>query len=157
MSALPAKATKRFPAGPEGGSRVATIDSSVLVSLFNSRDRLHAQTVAWFREAVADGEPLRAPVTALAEISAAIAAGTGDKQLARDVETHVRHSPLFEFLPVALPLAERAATLAAEHQLRGSDAIYFAVAETLGDTLVTLNPRQLQRGSAVVETQRPRV
>ena len=136
---------------------MATIDSSVLISLFNTKDRLHGQTVAWFRESVADGEPLRAPVTALAEVSAAIAAGTGDKQLARDVEAHVRHSPLFEFLPVALPLAERAATLAAEHQLRGSDAIYFAVAETLGDRLVTLNPRQLQRGGTVVETVRPRV
>ena len=70
---------------------------------------------------------------------------------------HVRHSPLFEFLPVAMPLAERAATLAAEHQLRGSDAIYFAVAETLGDRLITLNPRQLQKGNSVVETVRPRV
>lgn len=136
---------------------MATIDSSVLISLFNDRDRLHGQTLAWFREAVADGEPLRAPVIALAEVSAAIAAGTGDKQLAREVETHVRHSPLFEFLPVAMPLAERAATLAAEHQLRGSDAIYFAVAETLGDSLITLNPRQLQQGSVVVETRRPRI
>ena len=136
---------------------MATIDSSVLVSLFNSRDRLHDQTVAWLRQAVADGEPLRTPVTALPDVVAAIAAGTGDKQLARDVETHVRHSPLFEFLPVALPLAERAATLAAEHQLRGTDAIYFAVAETLGDRLITLNPRQLQRGSSVVETGRPRL
>jgi len=136
---------------------MATLDSSVLISLFNSGDRLHGQTVAWFREAVADGEPLRAPVIALAEVAAAIAAGTGDKQLARDVEMHVRHSPLFEFLPVAMPLAERAAVLAAEHQLRGSDAIYFAVAETLGDRLVTLNPRQLQRGNQIVETARPRV
>lgn len=136
---------------------MATLDSSVLVSLFNSQDRLHHQTLAWFRESVADGEPLRAPVIALAEVAAAIAAGTGDKQLARDVETHMRHSPLFEFLPVALPLAERAATLAAEHQIRGNDAIYFAVAETLGDRLVTLNPRQLQRGNSVVETVRPRV
>ena len=136
---------------------MATLDSSVLISLFNSRDRLHEQTLTWFRESVADGEPLRAPVTALAEVAAAIAAGTGDKQLARDVETHMRHSPLFEFLPVALPLAERAATLAAEHQLRGADAVYFAVAETLGDRLVTLNPRQLQRGSSVVETVRPKV
>lgn len=136
---------------------MATLDSSVLISLFNAHDRQHAQTAAWFREAVADGEPLRAPVTAIAEVSAAISIGTGDKQLARDVETHIRHSPLFEFLPVAMPLAERAATIAAEHQVRGTDAIYFAVAETLGDKLVTLNPRQLQRGSAVVETVRPRI
>ena len=136
---------------------MATLDSSVLISLFNAHHRQHAQTVPWLREAVADGEPLRAPVTALAELSGAIATGTGDKQLARDVEAHIRHSPLFEFLPVAMPLAERAATIAAEHQVRGTDAIYFAVAETLGDRLVTLNPRQLQRGGAVVETVRPRV
>lgn len=136
---------------------MATLDASVLISLFNTRDRQHGATVTWFREAVADGEPLRAPVTVLSEVSAAIAAGTGDKQLARDVEAHIRHSPLFELLPVALPLAERAATLAAEHQLRGTDAVYFAVAETLGDRLVTLNPRQLQRGNTVVETARPRV
>ncbi len=135
---------------------MATLDASVFVSLFNGRDRQHEATVAWLREAVADGEPLRAPVIALAEVSAAIAAGTGDKHLAREVEHHLRISPLFEFLPVALPLAERAATLAAEHQLRGSDALYFAVAETLGDRLVTLNPRQLQRSGQVVETVRPR-
>lgn len=135
---------------------MAVLDASVLISLFNGQDRQHGATVAWLREAIADGEPLRCPVTAMAEVSAAVAAGTGDKQLAREVETYLRYSPLFEFLPVAMPLAERAAALAAEHQLRGSDAIYFAVAETLGDQLVTLNPRQLQRGSAVVETVRPR-
>lgn len=134
---------------------MATVDWTVLVSLFNSRDRAHGASLAWFREAIADGEPLRAPVTALAEVSAAIAGGTGDKQLARDVAAHVRHSALIELLPVALPLAERAATIAAEHQLRGGDALYFAVAETLGDRLVTLNARQLQKGSAIVETVRP--
>jgi predicted nucleic acid-binding protein len=135
---------------------MATLDASVFVSLFNARDRQHETTVAWLREALAEGEPLRAPVIALAEVSAAIAAGTGDKHLAREVEQQVRASPLFEFLPVALPLADRAAALAAEHQLRGSDALYFAVAETLGDRLVTLNPRQLQRAGQVVETVRPR-
>ncbi|QFG04006.1 type II toxin-antitoxin system VapC family toxin [Tepidiforma bonchosmolovskayae] len=135
---------------------MATLDASVFVSLFNARDRQHETTVAWLREALAEGEPLRAPVIALAEVSAAIAAGTGDKHLAREVEQQLRASPLFEFLPVALPLADRAAALAAEHQLRGSDALYFAVAETLGDRLVTLNPRQLQRAGQVVETMRPR-
>jgi predicted nucleic acid-binding protein len=135
---------------------MATLDASVFVSMFNARDRQHESTIAWLREAVAEGEPLRAPVIALAEVSAAIAAGTGDKQLAREVEQQLRASPLFEFLPVALPLADRAAALAAEHQLRGSDALYFAVAETLGDRLVTLNPRQLQRAGQVVETMRPR-
>ncbi|GIW12977.1 MAG: hypothetical protein KatS3mg062_0416 [Tepidiforma sp.] len=135
---------------------MATVDASVFVSLFNARDRQHGATIAWLREAVAAGEPLRAPVIALAEVAAAVAAGTGDRQLSQEVERQLRASPLFEFLPVALPLAERAAALAAEHQLRGSDALYFAVAETLGDRLVTLNPRQLQRSGHIVEAVRPR-
>ena len=42
-------------------------------------------------------------------------------------------------------------------QVREADAVYFAVGETLGARLVTLNPRQLQRRNAVVETVRPRV
>lgn len=135
---------------------MATVDSSVLIALFNARDRAHISAVAWFRDAIADGEPLRAPVTAVAEVAAAIAMGTGDKQLARDVASQVRHSALIELLPIALPLAERASVIAAEHGVSGSDAVYFAIAETLNDRLVTLDPQQLRKGPAIVETSPPR-
>lgn len=135
---------------------MATVDASVFVALFNAGHPQHATCMAWLREAIADGEPLRAPVTVLAEIAAALSDGTGDKQLARDVATQVRHSALFELLPVALPLAERAMAIAAEHRVSGAGALYLAVAETLSDRLVTLSPELLARGEAVVETSRPR-
>jgi predicted nucleic acid-binding protein len=135
---------------------MATVDSSVLLALFNGRDRAHLAAVAWFRDAIADGEAIRAPVIAIAEVAAAIAAGTGDKQLARDIAAHIRHSALIELLPIALPLAERAAVIAAEHGIRSGDAIYFAVAETLKDRLITLDPGQLKNGPAIVDTARPR-
>jgi predicted nucleic acid-binding protein len=135
---------------------MATIDSSVLVALFNAAHPQHTTCMAWFRQAIGDGEPLRAPVTALPEVAAAIAEGTGDKQLARDVATQVRHSALFEMLPVALPLAERALVIAAEHRVSGGAAMYLAVAETLGDRLITLSPELLSKGPGLVETSRPR-
>jgi predicted nucleic acid-binding protein len=135
---------------------MATIDSSVLLALFNAGHPQHATCLAWFREAIADGEPLRAPVTALGEVAFAISDGTGDKQLARDVATQIRHSALFELLPVALPLAERSMAIAAEHRISGGGALYLAVAETLGDRLVTLSPELLAKGNGVVETVRPR-
>ncbi len=135
---------------------MATVDATVLVAIFNGAHPQHATCMAWFREAIADGEPLRAPVTALAELAFAISDGTADKQLARDVATQARHSALVEMLPVALPLAERAMVIAAEHRVSGSAALYLAVAETLSDRLVTLSPELLAKGPAIVETVRPR-
>lgn len=135
---------------------MTTVDSSVLVAIFHGGHPQHATCMAWLREAVAEGEPLRAPVTALGEVASAVSEGTGDKQLARDVATQLRHSALFELLPVAMPLAERAMAIAAEHRVSGSGALYMAVAETLGDLLVTLSPELLARGEALVETARPR-
>ncbi len=52
-------------------------------------------------------------------------------------------------------MAERAAAIAANHQIRGCDALYVALAEELGDYLVTLDQQQLERGTAVVTTHRP--
>jgi predicted nucleic acid-binding protein len=136
---------------------VATVDSSVLVALFNSRHAQHGTAMGWFREAIADGEALRAPVTALAEVAFAISEHTGDKQLARDVVTQIRHSSLFELLPVAMPLAERSMVIAAEHRVSGAEALYLAIAETLNDRLVTLSPDLLAKGNELVETVQPRL
>ena len=138
-----------------GRGAMTTVHASVMVALFNTADPAHNSCLAWFREAIADGDPLRAPVTALAEVAAAISQGTGDKQVARDVAAHLRHSALFEFLPVAMPLAERAVAIAADHRLAGSDALYLAVADTLTDRFVTLDPELLRKGNGVVETARP--
>jgi len=135
---------------------VSTVHSSVFVSIFNTSDPAHNQAMAWLRDAIAEAEPLRAPVTVLAEVAALVSSGTGDKQMGRDVASQIRHSALFELLPVALPLAERAATIAAEHRFSGGDSLYFAVAETLADRLITLDPGHLARGNALVETIRPR-
>lgn len=144
-------------AGSAARPGLSTVHSTVFLSLFNATDPAHGQTAAWLREAIADAEPLRAPVTVLAEVAAMVSSGTGDKQMGRDVAAQIRHSALFELLPVALPLAERAAAIAAEHRFSGGDSLYFAVAETLSDRLVTLDPDQLARGNALVETTRPRV
>ncbi|MCZ2110739.1 MAG: PIN domain-containing protein [Dehalococcoidia bacterium] len=134
---------------------MTVVHSSVIVALFNAADPQHVSCLAWFREAIADGEPLRAPVTALGEVAEAIHTGTSDRQLARDVSAHLRHSSLFELLPVALPLAERAAAIASDHPVSNAQALYLAVADTLGDRLVTLDSELLRRGAAVVETGRP--
>ncbi len=52
-------------------------------------------------------------------------------------------------------LAEQALRLAAQHGLRGADAVYAAVAVQAGTTLVTLDNEQLTPLAGVVPTQTP--
>ncbi len=130
---------------------MTVIDASVYVALLKRDERDHARSRAWFGEAA----PVAAPNIILAEVAAAISRGTGDEDRAlREVEALERDG-LVDLIPVSDQLAGRAARLAAEHQVRGCDAVYVALAEQLGDDLVTLDRQQLERGGAVVRTREP--
>ncbi|MEO8084200.1 MAG: PIN domain-containing protein, partial [Ardenticatenales bacterium] len=57
--------------------------------------------------------------------------------------------------PVPETLALRAAEIVGTHRIRGCDAVYVALAEQLGEPLVTLDNEQLARGGSLVVTLRP--
>ena len=52
-------------------------------------------------------------------------------------------------------LAQQAVEIAAEHSLRGSDAVYTSVALRFGAALVTLDRQQLERVPSVIEALLP--
>ena len=54
-----------------------------------------------------------------------------------------------------LTLAQQAADLAAQHRLRGSDAVYAAIALRFGSTLVTLDRQQRARLDEVLAARWP--
>lgn len=56
---------------------------------------------------------------------------------------------------LSIPLAERAAQIAAVQRLRGADSVYVAVAEEFATTLITWDSEMLQRGAALVTTMTP--
>jgi predicted nucleic acid-binding protein len=134
---------------------VAVMDASVYVALVNLHEGAHASSWAWFERALQAPEPVRAPVVLLAEVAAALSRGTGNPALAQQIVGQLLHSRAIDLVPVTEELAERAAAIAAERRIRGCDAIYVALAEQHGDTLVTLDRQQLERGSAVVIVHRP--
>lgn len=134
---------------------MAVIDASVYIALINAREESHASSWAWFEGAKRAQEPILAPAILLAEVSAALARGVGDKVLAHRVVEQLKRSAAAELVPVTLALAEHAALIAAEHQIRGCDAVYVALADQRGDSLVTLDRQQLERGAAVVPTHQP--
>ncbi|RME46244.1 MAG: PIN domain-containing protein [Chloroflexi bacterium] len=136
---------------------MAVIDASVYVALFNTQEAGHAASRAWLQGALSAGESLSAPVILLAEVAAALSRGVGDTALAHEVVRDLADSGLIQLVPITLALAARAAAIAADHRVRGCDAIYLAVAKQLDDQLITLDQQQLQRGAAIVPTARPHI
>jgi predicted nucleic acid-binding protein len=134
---------------------MAVIDASVYVALINVHESDHTLSWAWFQQAQSTQDPIVAPVILLAEVAAAISRGVGNSALAHQVVEQLLHSRVIELVPVTPKMAERAAAIAADHQIRGCDALYVALAQELGDYLVTLDQQQLERGAAVVTTHRP--
>jgi predicted nucleic acid-binding protein len=134
---------------------VPVIDASVYIALVNEHESAHASSWAWFEQAQGAQESIVAPVILLSEVAAALSRGTGDSVLAHRVVQQLRHSEVIELLPVTLSLAGQAATIAADHRIRGCDAVYVALAEQLGDSLLTLDRQQLDRGAAVVAVREP--
>ena len=131
------------------------IDASVYISLINASEEQHASSWAWYENVQVRQEPLVAPVILLAEVAAALSRGVDDSALAQRVVDQLKRSEMIEWVPVTSALAEQAAAIAADHRIRGCDAIYVAVAGRLGDSLVTLDRQQLERAAAVVTVHQP--
>ena len=134
---------------------MAVIDASVTIALVNAREREHVSSWAWFEQARMADESIVAPVILLSEVAAALSRGVGDPTLAHRVVQQLARSEVIELIPITLAVAQRAASIAAEHRIRGCDAVYVALADQLSDTLVTLNRQQIERGAALVTVRAP--
>ena len=134
---------------------MAVIDASVYVALMNAHEAEHANSWAWFRQVQSAQEVVSAPAILLAEVASALSRGVGDPALARRVVEQLQRTQVIDLAPVTLTLAQRAAEIAADYQVRGCDAVYIALAEQSDDYLVTLDGQQLERGGKVITASRP--
>ena len=134
---------------------MTVIDASVYITLMNEDEPSFTTSWQWLLTVQNNRERLAAPVIMMTEAAAAISRGKGDVVHARQVIRRLQQSRLIEFWPVSFELAERAAEIAAEHRIRGCDAIYVALAEQLGTGLVSLDQQQIERATAVIPTHHP--
>ncbi|MCA9871279.1 MAG: PIN domain-containing protein [Anaerolineae bacterium] len=134
---------------------MAVIDTSVYVTLINPNETAHEAAWAWYVNAIREGEPLVAPAIILPEVAAALSRGVDDRDLAHRAADRLLRSRTVELVPVSLALAQQAAAIAADHRIRGCDAIFVALAQYRADVLITLDRQQLERGSAVVTVRSP--
>lgn len=115
------------------------IDTSALVRLFIPDGPISKEAEAAFNQAGAGGEPVLAPQLILVEVANVLL-----RKLRRDELSSAEHDELLNTilaLPIRLiehpPLIFAASRLAREFKLSAYDAIYLALAEEHGATLLT--------------------
>ncbi len=122
-----------------------TLDASVHVSALNPYEPESGASQALLRLLHQRQIPLFCPTLLPVEVAAAIARRMDDPHRAVALAALIRSWPHQTLLPLDGALADCAIALAAGLRLRGADAVYAAVAQQAGSTLITLDRQQLER------------
>lgn len=131
------------------------VDASVWVARFLSGDENHACAAACITHALRLGERLIIPVLAWAEVAGAIARRSGSTEAAQGALALLQQRRWIDAVAIDGTVGRQAALLAAEHMLRGADAVYVALAAVRGQPLVTLDQEMIERGPAAVPRLTP--
>lgn len=131
------------------------VDASVWVSRLVPQDVHHLASRRWLEQVIADGRLLVAPILLLGEVAGAISRRTGEPEHAHRAVESLLRIPGLRLVSVDPQLGRAAARLAADLRLRGSDAVYVAVAHQLGLPLVTWDLEQRERARPVIVTHTP--
>jgi predicted nucleic acid-binding protein len=99
--------------------------------------------------------PIIVPVLILPEISATLSRGQGKPELGKAFVQELRKFPNTTFINIDETVANLAVDIAANTRLRGSDAVYAAVALRFGTELITLDKEQLDRLPKVLAVRAP--
>ncbi len=132
-----------------------TVDASVWVNAFDQREQGH-DTSREVLEVLRDRAlPVFVPNLLLVEVAGAISRTRNNPAQAQDFAMNLLNLPNVAFVPLDDVLAIQALALAAQHRLRGADAVYATVAAQSGCTLISLDNEHLTRLVGIVPTRSP--
>lgn len=131
---------------------VYSVDASVFLNAFNPYEAGHEQSHRLLARLQERATPIIVPTLLLPEVAAAISRGREDDALAREFATALSRLPHLVLIPLDTVLAQQAADIAAQYRLRGSDAVYAAVALRFGSVLITLDREQRERVASLLPT-----
>ena len=131
------------------------VDASVWVSYLLPPDVNHEPSRLWLSARLRAGEVIVAPVLLLAEVGGAVARQTNQPQLGQRAIDRLLSFPNLRLVSIDHAAGIRTARLAADHRLRGADALYVATATTLNIPLVSWDRQQLDRAQGLVEAHAP--
>ena len=136
-------------------SQPLTVDASVFVNAFSPTEADSDHSWDYINTLKRAGTPIIVPTLLLPEIAASISRKQGNAALGIQLAQQVRDIPHLTLISLDETLADQAVEIAATRRLRGSDAVYAAVALRFGAQLVTLDREQLERLPQVLTVRTP--
>lgn len=130
------------------------VDASVWVSYLLANDINHSATLAWLHRYNTTQQPIIGPILVLAEVGGAIARRS-NQVIGQHAIDEIIALPNVRLVDMNYQFGLTAARLAADTQIKGSDAIYVEVARQLGIPLVTWDQEQLNRAGSVIQAFTP--
>lgn len=134
---------------------MVTLDASVHINALNAAEPGSPASQACLQRLIDQRQTLFSPTLLLVELAAAAARALDDAALALELTQAVRDLPGQVWVALDDDLAVEAAQLGAEARLRGTDAVYAAVARRYGATLITRDRQQLERLATWVPVTTP--
>jgi len=134
---------------------IFTVDASVFLNAFNPYEAGHADSNRFLVYLQEQAIPIIVPYLILPEVAAAISRGSGNMEWAREFASKLERLPHLVLVPLDAVLARQAVDVAAGHCLRGSDAVYVAVALRFGSVMATLDREQHDRAAGALTIYYP--
>ncbi|GAB4537693.1 MAG: type II toxin-antitoxin system VapC family toxin [Anaerolineae bacterium] len=132
-----------------------TVDASVFLNAFNPYEAGHETSYRLLTCLQERATPIIVPTLLLPEVAAAVSRGREDEELARQFAVALSRLPHLVWVSLDATLAQQAVGVAARYRLRGSDAVYAAVALRFGSTLITLDNEQRERLAGALPVRHP--
>jgi predicted nucleic acid-binding protein len=131
-----------------------TLDANIFVRDLAPGDPNYADCHALLEQLSNGSHRIIMPLLILVEVAGTVSRATRAIRgwLAAEI---LREQPHITFVTLDATLTEAAAHLAADHALRGADAIYVAVARGSGCTLITLDQEMRVRAAPIVTVRTP--
>ena len=132
-----------------------TVDASVYINALPPTEEGSSESRAFLEHVHRQAITVFSPTLLLVELAAVVARVFNDTRRGIAYARVVHQLPGQVWLPLDARLTDVALTLAAQHRLRGADAVYTAVAQQTGAILVTLDHQQLTRHPPSVRAVTP--
>ena len=121
------------------------VDASVLIAAARPREEGHSPARSLLHRCFDDGAQLMEPAIVVPEVLGALSRTGSPPRVARQIVAGYRRRSGFTPLPFDIHQAESAGDIASLQRVKGSDAIYLALARELALPLVTLDREQRER------------
>lgn len=146
--------------GASGASgATVVIDTSVWASRLLPHDSNHQAARTWIDSYILNGGSFVAPMIFVIEVASVIARETlppnNPQADAHKAVSWLYTLPIMRLVPIDQALVDEATDLAADHRIRGADALFVALARQLALPLVTFDKYQLKQPQTLVVTIRP--